>query len=105
MVFDKVDREVDEAREIKSIEPDNRLIIPTLLISTLLAVVMPVPSGRDNDVTRLHRNSLAVNCSEATSAFDDESACEGGVPVCRCCFLRLHQLESSIQSISSIWCG
>jgi hypothetical protein len=43
MMFHKVHRKVDKAGKVKSIEPDDRFVISPLLVSALLAMVVPVP--------------------------------------------------------------
>jgi len=89
-VLHKVYRKVDEIGKVEPIKPDNGLVIPTFLAGSFLPMIMPIPGGSDYDVAGPHWNSFAMDCRKATGAVDDESTGKCGVPMGRCCLIRLY---------------
>ena len=83
-----------EERKVEGVEPNDRLI-------ALVAVVVPVPSGGDDDITPLQGNLLTLYGGE-TLAVDDEPDGKGNMAVSRGSFARVDELETTIYGIRRI---
>lgn len=95
----EVDREMGKGGEVEAVKPDYGLVISTLFISALLAVVVPVPSGRDKNITRPHSDPTPLNGSETSLSLDDEPDGEGSMSMGRSYLVGLDQLQTSIESV------
>jgi hypothetical protein len=104
-MFVEVNGEVGEVWKIKTVEPDDGGIVPTLFIRAFLAMIMPVPRWRHEDIPGPHGDTLALDCGEATVALDDESHGKGRVTMGRCNLSGLDQLQASVERIRGEWSG
>lgn len=97
-----MDREVDKLGQIKTVEPDDRILVATFFIGPFFAVVMPVPHGSDDDITRIHDHPLTLYCCETTLALDNEADGKGGMAVRRSRLARHDKLQASIQCVRGV---
>lgn len=86
---------IGEEWQIQHVKPDDRLV-------TLVAMIVPVPCGRDNHIATSQWHLLALNRSEAL-AIDDEATGEGNMPMCWRSLTGLYYLQATINSIGSVW--
>lgn len=86
---------VTKKRQIQSIQPDHRSI-------ALVAMIVPMPRRRDNNITTLKCHLLALY-SRKTLAINDEARCKGDVSVCNSSFTRVDNLKAAVDGISCVW--
>lgn len=55
-------------------------------------MVVPVPRRRQDDISPLHVDALAVDSGETALSFDNEAHGERRVSVCSGCLIRHHEL-------------
>jgi hypothetical protein len=91
-VLDEVDGEVSEVGEVETIEPDHRA-------RTVLAMVVPVPCGREDDVASVHLYAATVYGGEAAVALNDKSHGEGCVSVGWCRLVGHDELKPGVNGI------
>jgi hypothetical protein len=73
-VLDKMDREVSEVGQIQAVQPDHRA-------AAILAMVMVVPSRRQDHISLLHADASPMHRRKAPIALDDIAHCKRGVSV------------------------
>ena len=96
-MLDKVHGKMTEIGEIQSVQPNHRA-------RPVFAMVVIVPSRREDHIALLHLNSLSVNSSEATVAFDNEAHGKSSVTVGGGSFIGHDQLEACVESVGRIRC-
>src|SRR5262249_53532605 len=67
-----------------------------------VAVVMPGPAWREDKITRVHGNALALDGRVCPFAFDDEPQCVRGVAVCWSDLAGLDYLQPAIERIGDV---
>ena len=97
-VFDEVDREVNEIREVKAVEPNHGA-------RSILAMVMPVPCWRQDYISTLHFDSTAVHGSVSPVAFDDKAHGECSMAMRRGHFVWHDKLKASVNGVGGEWCS
>lgn len=91
-MLDEVHGELGEVGQVEPVEPDHGAF-------AVLAVVVPVPCRRQDDVATLHGDALAMHGRESPAAFDDEAHGEGGVPVRGGGFIGHDQLQARVEGV------
>ena len=97
MHLGEVDWNVSEQGEVQAVKP-------YYWICTLVAMVMPVPGGSQDNIAPLHIHLLTFYGSEAFGSFDDESHGKSYVAVCGRNFVGKNQLQASVDGICCVWC-
>jgi hypothetical protein len=92
VVLDEVDGEVSEVGEVEAIEPDH-------WARPVLAMVVPVPCRREDDIASVHLYAATVHGGEAAVALDDESHGERRVPVGRRRLIGHDELKSGVDGV------
>ena len=82
-------------RDVQSVQPDDRL---GGAVHAFVAVVVPGPGRRDDEVARVHRGALAVDRGVGAAAVQDEAKRRLGVPVARCHLAGQDQLQPGVQA-------
>ena len=91
-MLDKVNWKVGEIWQIKAIEPDHGA-------GTIFAVIVPVPRGREDDISSLHLDALAMDSSESPLALNNESHCKGRVAMSLSGLIGHDELEPGIDGV------
>lgn len=94
ILFRKVNRSESEKGQVEGVQPDDGGI-------ALVAVVVPMPDGRDDYITSPKRHLLSLDGSEALS-INDESEGESNVSVSWCRFSRIHDLKTTVDGVSGV---
>lgn len=81
-----------EVGEVKTIQPDHRT-------GAIFAVVMPVPSWRQDHITSLHPDPPTLHRRETPLAFDDEPHCKCYMSVGLCSLVGHHELQPCVQGV------
>lgn len=91
--------EVDGCRceqwEVESVKPDH-------WCGPLVAMVVPMPAGREYHIAAVHKHLLPLDRGEATTALHDEAHRECDVPVSRRYLTGENQLKATIDSVGGI---
>ena len=90
----EVRRKVVVERKVQAVQPDHGLV-------SVVAVVVPLPLRREDEVAFFHADFLAADGGEAAGPFDDEAEGEGLVAMRRGRLAWQDQLETCIDSICS----
>src|SRR5262245_44523323 len=67
-----------------------------------MTVVMPGPARRENEITGVHGNALALDSRSCTFAFDDEAQLIRCVTMCRSDLAGLDYLQAAIERIVNV---
>jgi hypothetical protein len=84
-----------EERHHWNIEP----VQPHDRIGSRIAVVVPGPRGRDDEIARVHRHALAIHRGVRARAFDDEAQRGLRMPVARRDLAGQDQLQPGVQRV------
>ena len=95
-VLYEVDGEVGEVGQVEAVEPNHGP-------AAILAVVVPVPRGSQDDITTLHLDTAALDGGEAALALDDEAHGKGSVAVGLGRFVWHDQLQAGIYGVGGEW--
>ena len=82
-------------RDVQPVEPDHRR-------GRLVAVVVPGPARRDDEIARLHGRLLALDRGVGAAAFDDEAQRALGVAVRRSHLARHDELQPGVQGVRDL---
>ena len=94
IALSKMHRGETEQRQVEHVQPDDG-------VCALVAVVMPMPDGRHDNVTADERHLLALDGSESL-AIDDEPTGKGEVSVGRGRLAGINQLKTSVDGICRV---
>ena len=78
------------SRNIETIQPDNR-------VGRWIAMIVPAPVGRENQVERMHRRPLTIDGGVGAAAFHDKAQRRLAVAVTGSNLARQDQLKSGIK--------
>ncbi len=83
-----------DLRNVETIKPDHGTL-------AFMPMIMPGPRWGEDQVSRIHVGTFAINGREGAFTFDNEPQGRLGVSVGRCNLTRQNQLKSCIKRICS----
>lgn len=94
-MLDKMDREVSEGGQIQAVQPDH-------WAAAILAMIMVVPSRRQDYIPLLHADASAMHRRKAPVALDDIAHRKCGVPVRWGGLIRHDKLQAGVECIGGV---